>query len=211
MIRLLNSWTVTITYIHTHTHTRTQIIIILRRKGDNVTTPLRGSRHHHPLLALLRPCQRRTHTKTPWPWERRRTYQGYGCPVRQWLSSRSLCGGAEGALAAYHRFPYCRIDDAARVPSRGRQTQQGVMSEYANECILMQGTCKWDTLHPYELVFGRYLGRVMCSLRHAKNSIHDCRLVWLNAIICLHQMIGPGVRHIFYGTCLCWKVLPQSS
>lgn len=111
------------TYTQTYTHSNHLSQVW---GAHHFTTPLQGSRHHHRLLVPLSPCQRRTHTKTPSPWERRRTYQGYGCPGQQWLSSQSWCGGAEAALVAYQRLPWCQNDDAAGFPKRG--TAEG-MSE----------------------------------------------------------------------------------
>lgn len=85
-----------------------------------LTTPLRGGCHR--LSESLSPCRRRTHTKTASSWERRRTYQGYGCPGQQWPSSRSCCGVAEAVPAARRPLPWCRSDDAAGLPKRDRQT-----------------------------------------------------------------------------------------
>ena len=102
------------THAHTNTHTCTDIISPLRY----VTTPLRGSRHHHLQSESLSSCLRRTHTKTPSPWERWTTYQGYGCPGQQWLSSQSSCEEAEVGLAVYCRLPCRQSDDVAGFPER---------------------------------------------------------------------------------------------
>lgn len=96
--------------------------------------PLQGSRHHRLLLVSLSPCLRGTHTKTPPPWERRRTYQGYDCPAQQWLSSQSWCGGAEVAAAACCHRPCWWSDDAAGVPEREREWQGG-MGEWEHKSV----------------------------------------------------------------------------
>lgn len=103
--------------LHKNTPTHTVIIFSQFWGTHHFTTCLHGSCNHHHLIVSSLPCQRYTHTMTPSLRERWRTYQGYGCPVQQWLSSHSLCEEEE-VVCSLCRL---RIADAAGYPEIERR------------------------------------------------------------------------------------------
>lgn len=97
-------------------HTLSPYVIFSLSPMHFFTIPLWGGHHHHRQPLPCRPC---THTKTSTTQERWRTYQGYGCPGQQWLSSGGGCVRLGAVPAVLHRCPWWRNAERGRFPVRG--------------------------------------------------------------------------------------------